>query len=60
MNTNETKFLTKKGVCELLTISQSTLRRLEKSDTNFPKNKQLGGRRIVYKQHEILEWVDKK
>jgi prophage regulatory protein len=60
MNIHTMKLLTQTSVCELLTISKTTLWRIEKQDTTFPQKVNLGGRRIAYKQHEIIEWIENR
>jgi predicted DNA-binding transcriptional regulator AlpA len=60
MNTYETILLTQNDVCQLLTISKTTLWRIEQKDKNFPSKISISCSRVAYKKHEILNWLDNK
>jgi predicted DNA-binding transcriptional regulator AlpA len=60
MNTPEKILLTQNDVCQLLTISKTTLWRIEKEDKKFPSKIFISCARVVYKKHEILDWLENK
>ncbi len=60
MDKQNNALLTRSEVSSLLTISLTTLWRLEQTDTSFPIKIKLGQSRVVYKYNDIIEWVNKQ
>lgn len=52
------KLLTIRDVINLTTLSRSTIYKYIQ-DRNFPESLKIGPRRVVWKEHEILEWLNK-
>jgi len=50
------RFLSKKQVRELISLSYATIDRMEKEQLSFPKRIAIGFRR-VWIESEILEWM---
>jgi len=57
--TTNHQLITRQQVCELLTINNTTLWRIEKNG-DFPKKILIGSRRIAYKSAEVEEWINKQ
>jgi len=55
----QTQFLTPKKVCELTSLSRSTLDRLVAAQT-FPQPIKLTDRRLAYNAAEVEEWMQAK
>jgi len=53
------KIIRAKALCQLLSISRSTLWRLEKSG-NFPASFSYGKRTTGWLESDIIEWVEKR
>ncbi len=59
------KLLSKKKVCEILSISHATLARWEKSESiRFPKRFHIGGngawKKAFWLEEEVDEWIKKQ
>ena len=57
MNQEHNIVLDIKGVVELTTLSQSTIYDLAKKG-EFPKQKRIGPNRVVWRQAEVVEWLE--
>ena len=55
-----TIFVSLSQVVELLTLSESTIRRLELGDKSFPQRRQISSRRVGWSLDEINEWAAKR
>ncbi|MDD2735175.1 MAG: AlpA family phage regulatory protein [Desulfuromonadaceae bacterium] len=53
----KTIFITLSQVVELLTLSASTIRRIEVRDKSFPRRRQISIRRVGWPLDEINEWA---
>jgi len=53
----QTIFVSLHQVVELLTLSESTIRRLELRDKCFPRRRQISSRRVGWALDEIQEWA---
>jgi prophage regulatory protein len=53
------KFLTIKQIMNMTGLSRTTIWRLER-DTEFPKRRQLGLRRIGWVESEVLGWMESR
>jgi predicted DNA-binding transcriptional regulator AlpA len=53
----QTIFVSLHQVVELLTLSESTIRRLELRDDSFPRRRQISSRRVGWALNEIQEWA---
>ena len=54
---NQSQFLARKEVCSMLKISRSTLWRIERKDTGFPQPINLGIKKELWSQDEIISWA---
>lgn len=54
-----TKFVSKKQVREMITLSFAQIDRLER-DRKFPSRIRLGQNRVVWIESEIFEWISKR
>jgi predicted DNA-binding transcriptional regulator AlpA len=54
----QTIFVSLHQVVELLTLSESTIRRLELRDNSFPRRRQISSRRVGWALNEIQEWAE--
>lgn len=46
-------------VAELLNLSKSTIRRMEK-DGDFPKSFSVGSRAVAFDRLDVMEWISRK
>lgn len=58
MITENIQLISRKQLVSKLTVSLTTLKKLEKK-SNFPKRVVLGPNRIAYKLTEIEEWINR-
>ena len=56
-NYDNLQLISQKKVCELLTITSTTLWRWEQKG-NFPKKVVLGHTRVAYRLTDIEKWID--
>ncbi len=56
----QTIFITLSQVVEILTLSSSTIRRIELRDKSFPRRRQISIRRVGWPLDEINEWAAKR
>lgn len=54
---SDNTYLTVQQTCDLLTISEATLRRYAASVPGFPHKIHLGRRRVVYSKADVLAFV---
>lgn len=51
-------FLDLPRLAEALTLSESTIQKLTREATDFPKPRLLSGRRVAWLMREIVEWAE--
>lgn len=50
----------KPGVAEALSVSQSTVEKLTRECSDFPKPRQISGRRVGWLVKEVEAWAEKR
>ena len=53
-------FLDLPQLAEALTLSESTIQKLTREATDFPKPRLLSGRRVAWLNREIVEWAERR
>lgn len=53
-------YLDRNGVAEALSVSDSTVEKLTRECHDFPKPRQISGRRVGWLLREITDWAEKR
>lgn len=53
-------FLDRDGVADALSVSDSTVEKLTRECKDFPKPRQISGRRVGWLYREVLEWSENR
>lgn len=53
-------YLDRNGLADALSVSDSTVEKLTRECSDFPKPRQISGRRVGWLVREIMDWADRR